>query len=238
MKKDQLTKFIEKYHLGGNVESVKLEIKEKKLKAKFQTEDKTLLGVALLENFDMEDAEIGIFETSEFIKILGAMESEIKMELNVVNERIASIKLTDKQLKTTYVVTDPELIPKASTLKKLPDFDVEMPITEDFVTNFLKGKAALSESKNVAVNTADGKLEFIMNYSEINTSRISFKTDAKIENNINFISFNSDYLKAILVANKDSKTSMLKVSSKGLMELEFKSEGFLSKYYLVQLQFS
>jgi len=238
MKKEKIEKFISKYYLGGNIESVKFEINEKKLKTKFQTEDKTLLGIVLIDDFDLEDSEFGIFDTSEFQKILGAMEDEININLNIIDNRLVSIKLTDTQLKTIYVITDPEIVPKASSLKKLPDFEVEMDVTEEFVSNFLKGKSALSDSKNVALNTLTDELEFIINYSEINTSRISFKEKAKIDGSINYISFNSDYLKAILVANKDSKSAKMKISSKGLMELEFKGDGFFSKYYLVQLQYS
>ena len=238
MEKVKLIKFIEKFHLGGIIEAVKLTVKDEELKTKFQTEDKTLLGVAACNNMKIKDSEIGIFQTSEFLKVLGAMENEIDFDVNIVDNKPVNIRISDKQLKTTFVLADPDIIPKAAGLKQLPEFEVEIKLDNEFINNFLKSKTALSESKNVAINTLKDEVEFIINYSQINTTRISFKVKAKVNGEINFANFNSDYLKYMFVANKDSITSIMKISSKGLMELSFKDNEYMAKYYLVQLQYS
>ena len=48
------------------------------------------------------------------------------------------------------------------------------------------------------------------------------------------IPFNSDTFKTILHANKDMEEGTLKISSMGLMEYKFKSEGIESEYYVVR----
>ena len=60
MDKRKLTRFIDKYHLGGIANSVilKSSFKNKKLGTRFVTEDKTLLGIIQLDTK---------FENSSFI---------------------------------------------------------------------------------------------------------------------------------------------------------------------------
>jgi hypothetical protein len=43
-------------------------------------------------------------------------------------------------------------------------------------------------------------------------------------------------LKAILMANKGSKTSSLKISSKGLSHVSFTDGDYTSNYYLVEIK--
>ena len=57
MEKTKLTRFIEKYHLGGNVNAVVINSDNSKLSTRFITGDKSLLGELSCDNFTFENTE-------------------------------------------------------------------------------------------------------------------------------------------------------------------------------------
>ena len=54
MENAKLTRFIEKYHLSGNVNAVVINSQNKKLSTRFITGDKALLGELTVNNFTFE----------------------------------------------------------------------------------------------------------------------------------------------------------------------------------------
>ena len=87
MTKETLKTFINKYYLGGTVESVKwvANTSNKQLITNAITEDKNVLLKVTLNNFsDLEDGELGIIDTSKLVKLLGVLKDEIKSEYNKV----------------------------------------------------------------------------------------------------------------------------------------------------------
>ena len=66
-------------------------------------------------------------------------------------------------------------------------------------------------------------------------SHDNIKTTTETNAKIDAISFSANYLKEVLLSNKEIKDGVLKVSSKGIAVAEFAGEGFTSKYYLVQI---
>jgi len=77
-----------------------------------------------------------------------------------------------------------------------------------------------------------------MNYSSINTNRITFQLDAPDSKDMGVICFSSTLFKEILQANKDAETGKIEVSEAGLARVSFTGKTFTSTYYLVQLQSS
>jgi hypothetical protein len=75
-----------------------------------------------------------------------------------------------------------------------------------------------------------------LGYSSINSNRISIAVEATAKEDIEPIAFSAKYLKAILMANKGSKTSSLKISSKGLSHVSFTDGDYTSNYYLVEIK--
>ena len=63
MQKSKLDRFIQKYNLGGNVNSVKWKSNGDSLSTSFVTPDKSLLGNVKVSNFNFEDAELGVYQT-------------------------------------------------------------------------------------------------------------------------------------------------------------------------------
>ena len=70
MNKQRLARFISKYYLNGTVNSVVLNSKSnsQQLAARFISGDKSLLGELVMDKWDFEDSDIGIYNTEQLIK--------------------------------------------------------------------------------------------------------------------------------------------------------------------------
>lgn len=242
MTKEKLKTFINKYYLGGTVESVKwiVNTDQKQLVTNAITEDKNVLLKATLSNFnDMADGELGINDTSKLVKLISVLKDDIKTEYNKSGEKISSVVFSDDSTDVQYVTADLTVIPTAPPLKKIPPFNVEIPLDADFISKFVSAKSALADVDTFTLlMNKKGKLEIVIGYSSINSNRIKLSvnpTEGKdtVSKNINF---NANHFKEILVANKDCTNAFLKVSDAGLANVEFICDDIKSEYYLVEVK--
>ena len=75
-----------------------------------------------------------------------------------------------------------------------------------------------------------------MNYEKNrNVDKISIPLNTISNEGIEELSFASQHLRNMLVANKDSESINIKVSNDGLMEVKCMGSDFLSTYYLLPL---
>ena len=65
MQKSKLTRFIQKYNLGGEVNSVKWSSDGDNLSTSFVTPDKSLLGNVKVKNLKLENSNIGVYQTDQ-----------------------------------------------------------------------------------------------------------------------------------------------------------------------------
>ena len=122
-------------------------------------------------------------------------------------------------------------------MKQLPDFNVKIKLTKDFVDKYVRSKNALPETENFAVESDALGTSMILNYSTLNTNRITWPVTPEGESSdLAATCFSANLLKEILVANKDADTGIIEVSSAGLARVTFTSKDYTSTYYLVQLQ--
>ena len=138
MTKETLKTFINKYYLGGTIESVKwvANTSNKQLITNAITEDKNVLLKVTLNNFsELEDGELGINDTSKLVKLLGVLKDEIKAEYNKTGDKLTSVLFSDETTDVQYVIADLSVIPSAPPLKKVPPFTVEIPLDTDFIIN-------------------------------------------------------------------------------------------------------
>ena len=63
MNKMTLDTFIQKYNLGGNINSVKWESDGKLLSTRFISPDKSLLGELTLSKQNLPNFEVGVYDT-------------------------------------------------------------------------------------------------------------------------------------------------------------------------------
>ena len=233
MDKQKLTGFVEKYSLGNNIEAVKWSISNNSLQTEFISSCKTLLGVVKLNDFQMQDCELGIYNTSQLQKMLSVVGNSIDLKLKMVEERAIGLTITDNDVALNYMLADLDVIPKAPKLKATPEATTRIKITNDFIMKFIKAKNALSDAEHFTV-ISNTITQIILGHSDNNSNRININVSAESDSNMDPISFNADYLREILAANKDNEEGLMEVSADGLAVLTFKNKEYASKYYMVQ----
>jgi hypothetical protein len=242
MKKQVLNTFIDKYSLNGTIESVKwvVDNKNKQIKTSSISDDKNVVSyVSIKDDAGLSEAEIGINDTAKLKKLLGVLTDDVNIAFNKREEKIVSLSLTSESTDVQYVTADLSVIPKVPDLKKLPPFNLEIPLTKEFVTTFVKAKSALSDVDTMTfTKDKKDKIKLTIGYSSVNSNRINI--DVKpVEGKDTLgktIHFSAKYLKEILTSNSDCENAVLKISDAGIAHVEFNNELFSSSYYLIDIK--
>jgi hypothetical protein len=242
MKKSTLETFIKKYNLNGNVESVKLVVDDtdKKLRTAAITDDKNLLiDVVLSDVSGIDASQIGIYDTAQLKQMLSVLGEDINIKINNKADKVMSLTISDDTTEIQYVTADLDIIAVSPALKKLPDFNVEIDFTSDFISKFIKAKNALSDIDTFTLMmNKKKKLEMAIGHSKINSNKITLNVVTKNDKDTvaNPISFSAKYLKEILTSNSDCDGAVLKVSDSGLANISFTKDNFASNYYLIEIK--
>ncbi len=238
MKKNDLLNFVNRYHLAGATTSVKWKGKDGNLQTSFITDDQNVIGEINSNNLNFGDNDLGVYATPQLTKMLTAVGDSLDIKVNTIDDKSVSVDIKDKDVRMKFMLADLSVIRQVPDLKQLPDWDVTIDLTTDFVNKFVKAKNAIPESENFAIRANGVGTEIMVNYSAINTNRITFSADATVNKEMATVCFSSNLFKEILQANKDAETAKLEVSAAGLARATFTSKTFDSTYYLVQLQTS
>ena len=238
MEKQSLNRFVSKYNLAGLVESVKWESKDGSLTTSFISDDKSVLGSVSMKDFDSTDATFGVYDTTKLTKMLSVLGDDIEFSINDIDGKSVSLKFKDGSTSVNYMLADLSVIPNVPDLKQLPDFDTEIKLDSNFISNFIKAKGALADENNFTFTcTGENNGQIILGYSNINTNRIKIDVDCTCKKDkVDPISFSANFLKEILVANKEATDATLKISSQGLAHIHFEIDNYTSDYYLVEIQ--
>jgi hypothetical protein len=206
MNKQKLVKFIDKYNLGGLVNSAILSFKDNTLNTRFTSGDKSLLGILSMDNWDFEDGEFGVYNTEQLVKLLSVLDDDVTMSVSKTEEKAISIQLSDSVSKVNYMLTDTSVINRP-------------PVPERFtvVTN--------NNSTNVVIG-----------YASVNTNRVTIPVSTTEYKEMDLISFNASNFKEVLSANKECESALLEVSPDGIAKITFKIDNYKSTYYLVAVQ--
>lgn len=239
MNKIVLDTFIQKYNLGGNVNSVKWESSGDTLSTRFISPDKSLLGELTLSKQTLPEFEVGVYDTPLLSKMLGTLADSIDFSLIIPpsdDEQPVAFHLTDSVISADYVLAAIGVIPDVPELKNIPEFNTLVNIDSQFINSFIRGKGALADVDTFAINPVDGGVEFVIGYSDINSNRISIKAQSGAVNMTDSIVFNANLFKELLNANKECSKATLQISDKGLAHIEFNVDDFNVKYWLVSQQ--
>lgn len=234
MEKSKFLGFVNRYFLAGNTDSAKLVVEDKKLSTKFISSDQNVIGEVVLNNFDTPNAEMGVYATSQLVKMLSAVDEKVDISYGEVDKKVYSVNFKDVSTNITYMLADLSVIRQVPNLKSLPEFDVKIELNKEFASNFKKAANALPDSDNFGVESDGTDTKIIINHSSVNTNRIVFKTIAKESVNMETVCFSAKLFKEILNANSDS-TGLLEVSSKGLARVTFSNADYSATYFLVKL---
>jgi hypothetical protein len=235
MNKNNLLKFIQKYSLGGLIESVAWNAEGTKLSVRFISDDKTLLGEVEFNAYTSTPMNVGIYTTSLLKNMIGVLDNDLTLKVDKAGDKSVSLKLSSDETETSYQLADLGVIPPVPDLKAMPDFGISIEMASTMIDKFIKAKGALSDVDTFTIFTEGGDLKMAIGYSSISTNRVTFTAQKDYAETVKPISFSAKYLKEILTANKEATSAKLKVSTDGLANVQFQIDDFVCKYYLVEI---
>ena len=237
MNKITINTFIQKYHLGGAVNSVKWTSDGTKLSTRFISGDKSLLGNIELSKQSFPIFDVGVYDTAQLQKMLVVLTDNIDLSLTESGGNPVAFKLVDStKKKSEFTLAALGVIPDVPDLKQLPKFDTLISLDVEFMDSFIKAKSALSDSDHFTVIPTDGGVNFIIGYSDSNSNRITIPVKSGAVNITKPIHFNAELFKEVLNANKECQKAELQIATTGLAHIEFKVDDFVAKYWLVSQQ--
>jgi len=236
MQKSKLDKFIQKYNLGGNVNSVKWKSTGDTLTTSFVTPDKSLLGNVKVEKFPFEDAELGVYQTDQLKSLIGVLGDDVSLDVSRAGDKAYSLKVKNGPVSVDYVLSDLSVIADPPALKKLPDFGTQIKLDNSFINTFIKGKGALSDVDTFTIVKTDTGCNVVIGYSSTNTNRVNIPVECTSCDVTTPITFNANLFKEVLVANRECTSAILEVSTEGLAKVNFKVDDYDSTYYIVAMQ--
>ena len=236
MQKSKLDKFIQKYNLGGNVNSVKWKSSGDSISTSFVTPDKSLLGNVKVEKFPFEDAELGVYQTDQLKSLIGVLGDDVSLDVSRAGDKAYSLKVKNGPISVDYVLSDLSVIADPPALKRLPEFGTKIKLDTKFINTFVKGKAALSDIDTFTILNGKSGVEVVIGYSSTNTNRVNIPVETETSDLNKPVSFNANLFKEVLVANKECTSAVLEVSNEGLARVNFKVDDYDSTYYVVAMQ--
>ena len=240
MNKTQLTDFITKYTLGGEIKSTKWTSNGNSLSTRFISGDKSVVGKVELSKFNhLSPCELGVYNTGQLSSLLSVLGDDVEVSLSNSGDKFISMEFVDTKRKTKskYMLSDLSVIPTPPELKNLPDsFELGIKVDPYFVSTFISGKGALPDTDTFTIANSDGKVEVIIGFSNVQTNRVTIPVEAKEIGHFDVASFNATMFASILNANKECNKAVLKVSSQGISTISFEIDDYHSEYYLVASQ--
>jgi len=213
MNKITLDTFIQKYNLGGNVNSVKWESSGDTMSTRFISPDKSLLGELTLIKQTLPEFEVGVYDTPLLSKMLGTLADKIDFTLTKVDNTPVAFHFTDSVMSADYVLAAIGVIPDVPELKNVPEFNTLVNIDSQFISSFIRGKGALVDVETFAINPIDNDLEFVIGF-----------ISSRVETNLTYIvSFNSIPIFS-LISSIDTNVSLI---SDSLLSKSLKFSGKL-----------
>ena len=235
MNKSKLERFIQKYSLGGAVEKAIWSFKNNKLSTAFVTFDKSLLGKVTVDNFTFEDIKLGVYSTNQLQRLLNVVGDNIDISLTKANKSAVSLKISDAAATVNFTLADLAVIETPPKQIEWPAFDTVVDIDTKFIDTFIRGKSALPDA-NTFTFVNNGNIKIVIGYSITNSNRVTIPINVRENFLIDYLSFDANLFKEILLANRECKSASFKVSSKGLAHIVFNVDNYVAEYYLTAAQ--
>lgn len=236
MTKDLLINVIEKYYLGGLSEQVRFKIKDKKLLINFATTLKDCIGELKAET-DLEDCELGVYDTTQFYKLVKIVKDPIQINVVKKDEKALKLEISDSNFDLFYNLGDLGLISEGKLSNQLPDPVVSLNLSSEFTDKFIKAHNALEKAEKFQIKTEITKqkektVKFVIGLTDKFSNKISFSEPTTEYNELPTFTYNVLNFREILSNNKDSKLKMF-IYSMGIIRIDSVSEKITTSYYLV-----
>jgi len=265
MQKEKLLNAVSRYDIGPKNDkhpnSTKWSLVDSVLTIHHLSQDSSCRMVVSVSDVELPDGQFGIYDPAKFSKILSALNSNVTLQYHDGHGKGRAMYISDDQITIDYILSPLDVIftdqspdPEFSRpLKGIPSPNVEFELTREFCDKFIKAKNALPDASIIGVSA--GKLgnqqdvEFIINYSTHTTTQIKMHiTNVTVNSDLELVAFDADYLRDIMMANKDFTTGKMVIYSKVIedpergtrvaagMDLDFTGDGFTSKYRIAKME--
>ena len=235
--KNKLQSFISKYYLN-EFNQAKWVIKDSKLAVHVGSG-----GVAAgvyINDFPIENAVLGVYDSSKLQKLISITSGDLLLGTESQGELSRKLLVNDANFELSYSLSSPEVIPKINWFKDV-EWDMELNLSRDDIDNLLKAKNALSEYSTLVlegIKDLDGKLvcQFTFGDNTDFSSKVTYQIEGDISEDFLMlqIPFDSQRFKEILNVNKDSDSTKLYLSTKGLAKFTFDNEDISSIYFITR----
>jgi len=235
--KNVLQSVISKYYLNGLNNQVKWRMKDNTLT--IYAGEKGRVCKVHLNNFELEDGELGVFDTDKLSKLISITSGELSISLEKIKSVFTKMHISDLNFDLTYSLADILILGKTTWYEDPETWEIELDLQMEDVDHLIKAKNALSDVNNMLITTTDdfdgnSMCEFIFGDNTGFSNKITYQLRGKINENDISIPFDSDIFKSILHSNKDMDSGSLQLSKKGMVKLMFKSDEIESIYYIAR----
>ena len=237
--KNVLQSVISKYYLGGLNNQVKWRLKDNTLTV--YAGEKGRVCKVHLNNFSLEDGELGIFDTDKLLKLISITNGDLLIKLEKLKSVFTKMHIADSNFDLTYSLADVLILGKTTCYEDPESWEIELDLTPEDIDHLIKAKNALSDVNNMLITTTtdfdnNNVCEFIFGDNTGFSNKITFQMQGKISDSNLEIPFDSDIFKSILTSNKDMESGTLKLSKKGMVKLSFESSelGINTEYYVAR----
>lgn len=179
IKKDALVKFIDKYTVGDAIKAVvwKVVPEEKSLKTRGELDGRSFVMAVTLKEFTeiAEAVRVPVRDTAKMRLMLSPFGADVSLSLHKQGDRLLGLTISNPDCESFCASAEISAIPPVT--KDLTDnttYEVVIPITEEFVSSFLKARKALSDVEEFTVRmNKNDVLEFVLGQSTPNADRIA-----------------------------------------------------------------
>lgn len=239
MNKDLLINIIEKYYLGSLTEQVRFKIKDKQLLINFTTALKDCIG-EVRAKVDMEDCELGVYDTTQFYKLVKILKDPININIVKQGDKALKLEISDSSFDLFYNLGDLGLISEGKLSNELPDPVVSLNISNEFSDRFIKAHNALEKAEKFQIKTEITKqnektVKFIIGLTDKFSNKISFSENTTEYNELPTFTYNVMNFREILNNNKNNTLKMY-IYSMGIIRVDSIDENITVSYYLVPLK--
>ena len=238
MDKKLLVQLIESFYLNGLATQVKFKVKDNEAHIKFATDNKDCIG-EIKAPVQLEDCEIGIFNTAQLLKLLNITNEYIELKLEKQNNHFLKLHISDNQFDLSYNLSDLGLIQDPGVVPNLPPYDLEFDINFDFTQKYIKAHNALDKPPRFEIGvTKDFQGEEVINFmvgeKSTYSNKVTFTEAGTVINQVKPVSFSAANFREIVSVAK-SANGKAYLFKDGLLKINLEEEGVISEYFLVAL---
>ena len=235
--KTTLTSVISKYYLNGLNNQVKWRIKDNQLTV--YAGDNGRVCKVIHNNFNLEDAELGVFDTHKLSKLISITSGDLSISLEKIKAVYTKMHIADLNFDLTYSLADILILGKNTYYEDPEEFEIQIDLTREDIDHLIKAKSALADVNNMLITTTtdmDGTniCEIIFGDNTGFSNKITYQLRGNITKGDIQIPFDSDIFKDILSANKDMESGTLKISEVGMLKANFTTEETESEYFIAR----